>query len=43
MLRYDDEQVEWYGIPPDIRVENKPDELKNNIDRQLEFAIDYLK
>ena len=41
--RYDGEYFEWNGVPPDIRVENKPEEIEAGVDKQLEFAIDLLK
>lgn len=43
MLRYDDEQVEWNGIPPDIFIKNNQVELNNGKDNQLEYAIKYLE
>ena len=43
MLRYDDKEVEWNGVPPDITVKNKFIYLDNDIDEQLEYAIKYLQ
>ncbi|MCB2222377.1 MAG: hypothetical protein KQI35_18480 [Bacteroidetes bacterium] len=40
--RYDGQVFEWNGIPPDILVNNTKDEIYAGIDRQLEFAIDWL-
>lgn len=41
--RYDGLPWEWLGIAPDISVEQTAEDIKNGIDRQLEFAIDLLK
>jgi hypothetical protein len=40
--RYDGQFFEWLGIPPDIRVVNTTFEIENGIDKQLEFAIQYI-
>ena len=42
-LRYDGQQIEWLGVPPDIRVEQTEDDIINGRDKQLEYAIDLLK
>jgi len=41
-LRYDGEHVEWNGIPPDILVPQTKEDIDNEQDKQLEYAIDYL-
>lgn len=43
MLRYDNEQVEWNGIPPDIPIKNSTEDLKKGKDNQLEYALNELK
>jgi tricorn protease len=35
--------LERYGVPPDIRVENRPEDELAGRDKQLEAAIDELK
>lgn len=35
--------IQWAGIPPDIVIENTEEEIKQNKDRQLEYAIKYLE
>jgi tricorn protease len=35
--------MENYGVPPDIFVENRPEDMLAKRDRQLEAAIDQLK
>ena len=42
-LRYDGSHLEWNGVSPDIRVVQNESDLKNGIDRQLEYAINKLK
>jgi hypothetical protein len=41
--RYDGQPFEWSGIEPDIRIVQTEADIKNGIDKQLEFAIDFLK
>jgi len=41
--RYDGRPWEWIGIEPDTRITNTVESLKNNIDNQLEYAIELLK
>ncbi len=41
--RYDGIPWEWNGIPPDIRVKQTEEDAKNGRDKQLEYAIDFLK
>jgi len=41
--RYDGQLVEWNGVPPDIRVEQTEEDIKNGRDKQLEYAINLLK
>ena len=41
-LRYDGEQVEWNGIPPDILVTQTEEDIANEHDKQLEAAIELL-
>ncbi len=43
ILRIDGQPIEWNGVPPDIRVEQTKADIDNGEDKQLEFAIDYLK
>ncbi len=40
--RYDGLPWEWLGIPPDIRVIQTEEDIKQNRDKQLEFAIEFL-
>jgi C-terminal processing protease CtpA/Prc len=40
---YYDQLIQWTGIPPDIVIENTEQEIRQNADSQLEFAIEYLK
>lgn len=40
--RVDRKLIEWNGILPDIVVENKPEEISNGIDKQLEKAIEFI-
>ena len=35
--------IEWNGVPPDIRVEQTEEDIKNGRDKQLEYAINILK
>jgi len=42
VIRYDGEEVEWNGIPPDILIQQTKDDISKNNDKQLEYAIDYL-
>lgn len=37
------EMVEWCGIPPDIRIEQSENDIKQGRDKQLGFAIEFLK
>lgn len=41
--KYDGEPIEWNGIVPDILVEQKEADLLIGKDKQLEYAIEYLK
>jgi hypothetical protein len=41
--RYDGLPWEWLGVPPDIRVVQTEADIKQGIDKQLEYAIDILK
>lgn len=41
-LRYDNEQIEWNGIPPKILVQQTKTNLENGHDLQLEFAINFI-
>jgi len=43
ILRMDGQPIEWNGVPPDIRVEQTKADIDNGEDKQLEFAIEYLK
>ncbi len=42
LRQYDGTPVEWLGVPPDIRVAQTMVDIENNIDKQLEFAIEFL-
>jgi len=41
--RYDGSHLEWNGVSPDIRVEQTETDIKNGKDKQLEYAISFLK
>ena len=41
-LRYDGTPIEWNGIVPDILVPQSEEDLKSNIDKQLEYALSFL-
>jgi len=43
LRRYDGLPWEWLGIPPDIRIEQTEEDVREGRDRQLEYAIDLLK
>ncbi len=43
LRRYDGMPMEWLGVPPDIRVPQTMADIENNIDKQLEFAVEFLK
>jgi len=43
LRRYDGLPWEWIGVPPDILVEQTEEDIKNGRDKQLEFAIEFLK
>ena len=43
ILRIDGEPLEWNGVPPDIRVLQSKADVDMKRDRQLEFAIEFLK
>jgi len=40
---YDGQQIEWLGVPPDIRVEQTEEDIISGRDKQLEYAINMLK
>jgi hypothetical protein len=40
--RYDGGVIEWNGVPPDIRIEQTGIEAGKGIDRQLEFAVNWI-
>jgi len=42
ICRLDSIAIEWNGIPPDIRIEQTEFDIKQNKDKQLEYALDYL-
>ena len=42
-LRWDGEQVEWNGIPPDIRVPQTKEDIGDGHDKQLEAAMTFLE
>ena len=41
--RYDGLPIDWNGILPEIRVVQTEADIKNNRDRQLEYAIELLR
>jgi hypothetical protein len=41
--RYDGEMFEWNGVVPDIRIPQTGEDTGKGVDRQLEFAIDWIK
>lgn len=41
-MRLDGEHLEWNGVPPDIHVPQTKEDIENNHDKQLEYAIDYI-
>jgi hypothetical protein len=43
MKRYDGQPLEWLGVPPDIRVLQTEEDIKQGRDKQLEYAISMLK
>lgn len=43
IMRFDGEQIEWNGIPPDIVIPQTKFDIDNNQDKQLEYAIKYLQ
>ena len=43
ILRVDGQPIEWNGVPPDIRIVQTKTDIDNGQDRQLEFAMDFLK
>jgi len=43
ILRMDGQPIEWNGVSPDIRIKQTKADIDNGEDKQLEFAIDYLK
>ncbi|MFC2096479.1 S41 family peptidase [Bacteroidota bacterium] len=40
--RYDGTPLEWVGVEPDILVPQTNKDIENGIDKQLEYAIDFL-
>ncbi|MBN2172790.1 MAG: hypothetical protein JW731_01575 [Bacteroidales bacterium] len=40
--KYDGQPFEWVGILPDIRIVNTSEEIENGIDKQLEYAIQFI-
>ena len=43
LRRYDGLPWEWLGVPPDIRVAQTEEDIRNGIDKQLEYALEMLK
>ncbi|NOX89811.1 MAG: hypothetical protein GXO77_12370 [Calditrichaeota bacterium] len=41
-LGYNGEHIEWNGIPPDILIRQTEQDVKKDVDHQLEFAIQLL-
>jgi len=42
-LRYDGQHFEWQGVSPDIHIEQTAADVSDGRDKQLEYAIDFLK
>lgn len=42
-LQYNQTPIEWNGIVPDILIPQTEKDIKNKKDKQLEYAIEYLK
>ena len=40
---YKNNLIQWNGIPPDTLIQNTEAEVRQNTDRQLEFALKYLR
>jgi hypothetical protein len=40
--RYDGDVIEWNGVPPDIRIEQTGEDAAKGIDKQLEFALEWI-
>jgi hypothetical protein len=40
--RYDGDVIEWNGVPPDIRIEQTGVDADKGIDKQLEFALEWI-
>ena len=43
ILRMDGQPIEWNGVPPDIRIVQTKTDIDMEEDKQLEFAVDFLK
>ena len=43
LRRYDGMPMEWLGVPPDMRVVQTVQDTENIIDKQLAFAVEFLK
>lgn len=43
LRQYDGTPIEWLGVPPDIHIAQTRVDVENNIDKQLEFAVVFLK
>jgi len=43
LRRYDGMPMEWLGVPPDIRIAQTMVDIENSIDKQLKFAVEFLK
>jgi len=41
--RYDGLSFEWIGVPPDVRIEQTENDIKNDRDKQMEYAITLLQ
>jgi carboxyl-terminal processing protease len=41
--RYDGLPIEWNGVPPDILVRQTAEDVNMGRDKQLEYAIDFLR
>jgi C-terminal processing protease CtpA/Prc len=41
--RYDGQPIEWLGVLPDIRVAQTAEDIRQGRDKQLEYAIEFLK
>jgi hypothetical protein len=43
IFRVDGQPIEWNGVPPDIRIVQTETDIEMEQDKQLEFAVEFLK